>query len=633
MKRIWMFLIVLAVCVHAKDRPNILWLTSEDNAYDSLGCYGNAQARTPNLDALAKRGIVFENCYAMPVCAPSRFCIISGLYPTTCGPAQHMRARGKIPAWLTGFPRFLKDAGYYTSNNAKTDYNAPLIQQADAFWCANNKRASWTSRPQADMPFFSIFNFEVCHESCLFPAEKRFSFPPMDPAVVRVPPYQPDVPESRQDIARAMDCVTEMDRQCGSKLKQLEADRLAENTIIFYYGDNGGITTRTKRFLQESGTHVPLIVYFPPKWQHLAPAAPGSRLKDVVHFVDFAPTMLSLAGIEIPKYMQGRAFAGPQRKAAPAYVYCSRDRMDERYDMIRSVVSERYIYIRNFRPDLPYVQLLQYQFQARDYQAWARLARENKLTPQTALFWGAKPSEELYDKVQDPDCMVNRINQPECRDVREQMRTALRNWMVACNDNSLLPEGAAYEGYEASRAAGAFNVEEAYDLAVKASDQDIRNLPLFLHILSDDAREYMRWWAAQGCAILGKQAKPAEDVLLNAVKDDASGAVQVAAADALRSLGHTAAAVEALRRWFVQKENRVYAAQAANVIERLGGDARLLWPEIKHCLATHQWQMWQPGTEDYAVRMATTLNAIFAGQKTPLVYPVCNATETDKKNP
>ena len=621
MKRAWLLLIVMAGCVCAKDRPNILWLTSEDNSYDSLGCYGNAQARTPTLDALAKKGIVFENCYAMPVCAPSRFCIISGMYPTTCGPAQHMRARGKIPAWLTGFPKYLKDAGYYTSNNAKTDYNSPLIQQADAFWLANNKRASWTSRPQADRPFFSIFNFEVTHESCLFPATKSFSFPPTDPAKVRVPPYQPDVPESRQDIARAMDCVTEMDRQCGFKLKQLEDDGLAENTIIFYYGDNGGVTTRTKRFLQDSGTHVPLIVYFPPKWQHLAPAAPGSRLQEVVHFVDFAPTMLSLAGVEIPSYMQGRAFAGPKRAPATNFVFCSRDRMDERYDMMRSVVSQRYVYIRNFRPDLPYVQLLQYPFQARDYQAWARLARENKLTPLTARFWGQKPSEELYDKIQDPDCMTNLADQPAQREIRDQMRIALRTWMIACNDNSLLPEGAAYEGYEASRAAGAFNVAEAYDLAVKASDRNVANLPLFMRVLAEDSREYMRWWAAQGCAILGKQAKPAEGVLLKTLKDDASGAVQVAAADAVRQLGYTEVAVETLRKWFVQKENRVFAAQAANVMERLGEDARLLWPEIKQCLAAHQGRKWQPGDEDYAVRMAMTLDALFAGKKEPLVYP------------
>lgn len=620
MKTVMLSTLLFAGLVIGAERPNVLWLTSEDNAYHSLGCYGNALARTPNVDALAKKGVLFENCYAMPVCAPSRFTIITGMYPATCGPAQHMRASGKIPAWLTGFPKYLKEAGYYTSNNSKTDYNSPLIQRADSFWCANSAQATWKDRPQG-APFFSVFNHTVCHESCLFPAERKFEFAPTDPASVRVPPYQPDSPESRKDIARAMDCVTEMDRQCGEKLKQLEAAGLADDTIIFYYGDNGGVTTRTKRFLQDSGTHVPLIVYFPPKWQHLAPAAPGSRVKEVVHFIDFAPTVLSLAGLEIPKYMQGRAFAGTKKAPARDYVFCSRDRMDERYDMMRSAMSDRYLYIRNFRPDLPYVQQLHYMFQARDYQAWARLAKENKLTPQTALFWGEKPAEELYDKQTDPDCMNNLAFKPECREVVEKMRKALCDWMIACNDNSLLPEGAAYEGYDASRKEGAFSASDALALALKASDRKAEHLPEFVRVLSEDKREYMRWWAAQGCAILGKAAAPAEAALLKAAKEDASGAVQIAAADALRQLGHAPEALETLRRWFVQHENPAFAVQAANVIERLGEAARPMLPEIKERAegVTGKKQK-KGGGENYSVRMASTLQDVLEGKKERLVY-------------
>jgi tetratricopeptide (TPR) repeat protein len=417
-----------------------------------------------------------------------------------------------------------------------------------------------------------------------------------------------------------MDCVTEMDRQCGEKLKQLEEAGLAENTIVFYYGDNGGVTTRTKRSLQDSGTHVPLIVYFPPKWQHLAPATPGSRIKEVVHFVDFAPTVLSLVGLDIPKYMQGRAFAGQAKAPAREVVFCTRDRMDERYDMMRSAMSERYLYIRNFRPDIPYVQLLQYQFQARDYQGWARMAKEHKLTPQTALFWGEKPPEELYDKQTDPDCMNNLAAKPESREVLEKMRKALGAWMVACNDNSLLPEGAVYEGYDASRKEGFFAVRDALTLALKASDRKAENLPEFMRVLSEDTREYMRWWAAQGCAILGKAAAPAEAILLKAAKEDASGAVQVAAADALRQMGRTAEAIETLRRWFVQHENPATAAQAANVIDRLGEAARPLLPEIKERAEGRKGKK-QNGGEDYATRMANTLQDVLTGKKERLVYP------------
>ena len=612
------FFVSLAFALFAKDQPNILWLTSEDNSYNSLGCYGNALARTPNLDALAKKGILFENCYSMPVCAPSRFTIISGMYPTTSGPAHQMRASGKIPEWLTGFPKYLREAGYYTSNNNKTDYNSPLIQKASAFWCANGNEAAWKNRPKG-APFFSVFNHTVCHESCLFPENKKFEFSPMDTAKVRVPPYQPDLPESRKDIARAMDCVTEMDRQCGEKLKQLESEGLAENTIIFYYGDNGGITTRTKRSLQDSGIHVPLIVYFPPKWQHLAPATPGSRVKEVVHFVDFAPTMLSIAGLEIPKYMQGRAFAGEKKAPARDYIFSTRDRMDERCDMMRSAASERYLYIRNFRPDIPYVQLLNYQFQANDYQAWARQAKEGKLTPETARFWGTKPTEELYDKQADPDCMNNLATQPEHREVVEKMRKALCDWMIACNDNGLLPEGSANEGYEASRKEGAFDVRAALELAMKASDRKAENLSEFMKVLSDDKREYMRWWAAQGCTMLGKASAPAEAVLLKVAKEDASGSVQVAAADALRQLVKTQEIIPVLRKWFVQEENPAVANQAANVIDRLGEEARPLLSEIKTVAAKDVKA--NAGRENYAIRMAKTLYDQLTGKKERLVYP------------
>ena len=256
------------------ERPNILWLVSEDNG-PFLGCYGDPLAHTPTLDRLASKGVLFERCFAQPVCAPSRFTLITGMYSVTCGPAEHMRAKGKIPSWLKGFPAYLRQAGYYTANNSKTDYNAPIPMKEA--WDASNQNAHWRNRPDAKQPFFSVFNHAVTHESCLFPEEEnKLDFPPMDPAKVRIPPYQPDTPEMRADWARYYNHLTLMDEQIADKLKEFEKDGLAENTIVFYYSDNGGVLPRSKRFLQRSGTHVPLIIYFPPKWQHLAPAAPGT---------------------------------------------------------------------------------------------------------------------------------------------------------------------------------------------------------------------------------------------------------------------------------------------------------------------------------------------------------------------
>src|SRR5258706_3165651 len=287
-----------AVAAEDVKRPNILWLVSEDNDI-FLGCYGDPLAHTPTLDKLASRGVLYERCFAQPVCAPSRFTLITGMYAVSHGPAGHMRAQGKIPSWLKGFPARLREAGYYTSNNAKTDYNSPInIREA---WNECDKQAHYRKRADPQQPFFSVFNHEVTHESCLFPErELPLNFPPMDPAKVRIPPYQPDTPEMRADWARYYNHIALMDQQVAAKLQDLEKAGLAENTIVFYYSDNGGVLPRSKRFLQASGTHVPLIIYFPPKWQHLAPPPPRSRIQDPVHFVDFAPTVLSLAGVKIP---------------------------------------------------------------------------------------------------------------------------------------------------------------------------------------------------------------------------------------------------------------------------------------------------------------------------------------------
>ena len=597
-------------------RPNILWLVSEDNG-TFLGCCGDPQAHTPTLDRLASKGVLFERCFAQPVCAPSRFTLITGMYSVTCGPAEHMRARGKIPAWLKGFPAYLRKAGYYTSNNAKTDYNAP-IDMKEA-WDASSQNAHWRKRPEAGQPFFSVFNHAVTHESCLFPVEENtLDFPPFDPAKVRIPPYQPDTPEMRADWARYYNHMTLMDEQIAAKLKALEKDGLAENTIVFYYSDNGGVLPRSKRFLHRSGTHVPLIIYFPSKWQHLAPAAPGSRIKDPVGFVDFAPTILSLAGVKIPDYMMGRAFAGPAKAKPNEYVFCSRDRMDERYDMMRSVRDSRYIYIRNYRPELPYVQRLSYQFQARGYQSWAREAAAGHLTAATAQFWGEKPTEELYDLVADPDNVRNLVNDSAHRAALDRMCAELMRRMVAIKDNGFIPEGSPLEGYDASRAPGAVPFERVVDLANLASDRKAANLPRLTAAL-DDPNEAIRWWGALGCAILGEEAAPAEAALRKRFEDP-SGAVQVAAADAFAHLGHIDLALPVLERWITNTSGTFYTVHAANVLIRLGEGGRPLLPVMKkmHTATADAENNTAPA---YLNRIMERNIALLEGREPALVYP------------
>jgi len=593
-------------------RPNILWLVSEDND-PLLGCYGDRVARTPTLDRLAREGVLYERCFAQPVCAPSRFTLITGMYAAGCGPAQHMRAQGKIPAWLDGFPAWLRRAGYYTSNNAKTDYNSPIdVRRA---WDQCGRKAHWRNRGDAQQPFFSVFNHEVTHESCLFPAEELpLGFTPTDPAQVRVPPYQPDTPEVRADWARYYNHMALLDAQVAAKLDDLKRAGLADDTIVFYYADNGGVLPRSKRFLQQSGVHVPLIVYFPPKWRHLAPAAPGSRIREPVSFVDFAPTVLSLAGVKIPAYMQGRAFAGPARGTPNEFVFLTRDRMDERYDMMRAVADSRWLYIRNFRPDLPYVQPLSYMFQARGYQSWARLASEGRLTPATAQFWGPKPTEELYDMAADPDSVHNLVGDAAHRQTLDRMRACLRQRVLEIKDNGFLPEGSTLEGYDASHAPGAYPIERAFALAQTASARNPADLPQLIAAL-DDASEPVRWWAAQGCTMLGARAAPAAAALRRRLTDP-SGGVQATAAEALARLGQVDVALPVLVRLVQDDQAPDFALQAANVLDRLGELARPALPQLKRLCA-----VLPDGKLHYRRRIVPHTIAVLEGQTPSLVYP------------
>lgn len=597
----------------AAEHPNILWLVSEDNT-TLLGCYGDPLARTPTLDKLAREGVLFERCFAQPVCAPSRFTLITGTFAVSSGPAEHMRAKGKIPAWFKGFPALLREAGYYAANNSKTDYNSPIDPRQT--WNESGKKAHYRNRTAPEQPFFSVFNHEVTHEGQIFPERKPpLSLPPTDPGTVRVPAYQPDTPEIRTDWARYYDCIAQMDQQIAAKLKELEQAGLADDTIVFYYADNGGVLPRSKRFLQESGTHVPLIVYFPPKWRHLAPAAPGARVKAPVSFVDFAPTVLSLAGVKIPDYMPGRAFAGPQA-ATNEFVFCTRDRMDEIYDTVRSVADARWLYIHNFRPDVAYVQPISYMFKARGYQSWARLARAGKLTPATAQFWGEKPTEELYDSLADPDNVKNLAADPAHRATLERMRTALRQHTLAIVDNGFLPEGSALEGYEASRQAGAYPVAQVFDLASLASERNPANLPRLITAL-DDPSEPVRWWAAQGCAMLREKSAPAAAALRKRLEDDSS-AVQIAAAEALACQGKPDIALPVLERWLQDTNNLWFALQAANGLERLGEMARPALPAMKRAYLELKKQSVRT---EYNQNILERMIAVLEGTTLPLVYP------------
>ncbi len=552
-------------------RPNILWIVSEDNN-PFLGCYGYRLARTPVLDRLAAEGILYEKCFSQaPVCAPSRFTLITGMYATSCGPAHHMRAQGRIPAGLRGFPAYLREAGYYCTNNAKTDYNAP-IDMKDT-WDESSRKAHWRNRPEGK-PFFAVFNHEVTHESQLFP-ENIVKYKPLpnaaDPALVELPAYHPDLPEFRTDWANYFDQMARLDAQVALLLRQLEEDGLTENTIIFYYGDNGGVLPRSKRFPYDSGTHVPLLIRFPAKYRNLAPGDAGTRVGAPVSFVDFAPTVLSLAGVEIPKSLQGHAFAGPARSAEQPYAFSFRNRMDERYDMVRTVRDNRYRYMCNYMPHLIYGQHVEYMFQMRSMQAWEKAFREGKLSGPQKAFWLEKPMEELYDLEADPYEVKNLAGSRAHRAVLERMRAALRRHMLEIRDNGFIPEGSPIEGYDNAHNPDAYPLERVMLTADTAIMREAANVTRLTQWL-EDQNECIRYWAVLGCLMLRDKAAPAAQALAGRLRDG-SGSVRVAAAEALCRVGRIEEGLVALQDCLRNHGNPWVRLQAANSLENVGPTA------------------------------------------------------------
>ena len=430
-------------------RPNIVWISNEDMS-PRLGAYGDAIARTPALDRLARESVRFTNAFTTaPVCAPSRAAIITGMYQTTIG-AHHMRTtEDRVPElpgpylavppfYVKAFPEYLRAAGYFTSNRAKTDYQFGV---PFTIWDDLGPDAHWRNRHDKDHPFFSVFNFEVTHESRIFPSSpaRRGKKLVTDQAALQVPPYYPDTPAVREELARMYDNIADMDGQVGDILRQLEEDGLADNTIVFYWSDHGDGVPRAKRSLYDSGLRVPLMIRGPK-----APGSmvePGSVRDDLVSFIDLAPTVLALAGVEVPTHLQGRVLVGSKAAPAPEFVFAARDRMDIEYDMMRSARDARFLYVRNFEPELPYAGHIIYRNQSAIMQEWLRLNAEKKLTGPAALWMRTqRPAEELYDTKADPHQIQDLSAQPAHRATLERMRKAVTDWMARVGDQGSINE-------------------------------------------------------------------------------------------------------------------------------------------------------------------------------------------------
>jgi N-sulfoglucosamine sulfohydrolase len=438
MRQLILLLTFLTSAFARDSRPNILWITSEDNAAHWLGCYGNAQASTPRLDRLASEGNRFSNAFSnAAVCAVARSTIFTGVHAPGQG-THHMRSRHPIPAEILPYVTYFRKAGYHTTNQSKTDYN--FKGNDNAWWDDSSNRAHYRNR-SAGQPFFAVINEHVTHESSLFSEKRGEGRTRIAPEDVMVPPHLPDLPEVRADIAVYHDKISQLDQRVGQILDQLEADGLADDTIVFYYADHGGPMPRGKRYLEDTGVHVPLIVRVPEKWRHLSPFAPGDVVDELVSFVDFAPTVLSLIGIPTPDYMQGRSFLGEHRAAPGDGVFLYADRFDEIYGMRRGWTDGRWKYMRRFSPHLPAAPYSTYQFSMPSWVAIRQAWLDGKLEKSHARMWEAPQEiEVLYDTESDPWEVRNLADDPQHAGRLAAMRGRLKREMAAMKDAGVIPE-------------------------------------------------------------------------------------------------------------------------------------------------------------------------------------------------
>jgi len=596
------------------DPPNVIFIVSEDNS-PFLGCYGDKNAHTPNIDKLAEEGVLYRNAFAVaPVCAPSRSSIITGMYASSLG-SHHMRSYVTIPDEFRFFPHYLQEAGYYTVNRQKKDYNIvdqPGVWDEDEWW----EYDKMLTGREEDQPFFAMFNTFMSHESKIHGEREEDMIPYYkdaaissqtgtsasqaridsfnylhEPGSVPVAPYHPETPEMKADWARYYDCMSMMDDEVGELLDNLEKDGHLQNTIVFYFSDHGGVLGRSKRFTFESGLHVPFIVRFPEKYQHLAPAKPGTELDRIITLLDLAPTVLNLADTDIPGHFQGHPFLGENSDEEQTYAFGFRGRMDERYDFSRTVRSKKFRYIRNYMPHRPWGQHINYLWKARSMQSWEAACESGNCNEHQARFWGPKPSEELYYVEKDPHNIHNLADDPQYREILKEHRQAMDDWLLRINDKNFIPEGEylaavndtnGYDYYQGENY-DLKRIKEIADIAIEGNPENLNRLEDALK--SKDP--VVRYWGAQGCSILKGKAKELKDVLLASLDDD-SPDVRIASAEALYFMGEKQVAMKSLKKVLQLEEIepsdalervRTHALNVVNLMDK--EDIRFFEEEIK----------------------------------------------------
>ncbi len=499
----------------AASRPNFLWILSEDNSTHYLNLYGDKLGVMPTVEAMAAHGIVFEDAFSCaPVCSVARTTLATGIYAPRGGFQYHRKSKpANLPKGFVPWTQTLQAAGYYTSNNSKTDYNitAPVKEA----WNDSSRKASWRNRPAKDTPFFHMQSFATTHESSLHFNERTYKSEKTETPTdqVWVAPYHPDTPLFRYTYARYHDKHKAVDKQIGGLVDKLKEDGLLEDTFIFYFGDHGGVLPRGKGYVYDSGLHVPLIVRIPEHFRQLVDFAPGSRAKGSVEFVDFGPTVMHLAGVEVPKLMNGRPFLGPDISAAElakrseSFGYA--DRMDEKYDQVRSLRVGDCQYVRNYTGYYPDGLQNNYRYKMLAYGEWRDLWKQGKLNAAQSQFFQARPAEQLFDISVDPHEVNDLSRDPKHAAKLKEMRAKMNARVKRLNDLSFYPESVQVD--EALGDPIAYGKQHSEEIARLADIADLACLPFRqargkLKKALNSENEWERYQALIACAVLGKEA-------------------------------------------------------------------------------------------------------------------------------
>ena len=540
---LFVFVIVTVVpraVLSAADRPNFVWLISEDNSYHYLRLFDDHGAPTPAIAKLAEHGLIFENAFSnSPVCSVARTTLITGCYAPRIGTQFHRRSvTVPLPDGLQMFPAYLRDAGYYTTNKQKKDYNAI---EGNGVWDESSNKSSWKSRAEGQ-PFFHMQSFGTTHESSL-----HFSAQVMatqktetDPKTVFVAPYHPDTPTFRYTNARYHDRIRQVDGEIGAVVEQLRKDDLLEDTFIFYFGDHGGVLPRGKGYAYESGLHVPLVVRVPDNWKHLAPADNGTRIKGFVSFIDFGPTLLHLAGAEVPDQVDGEPFLGKGITAEKlnsrdeAFGYA--DRFDEKYDLVRTLRKGRFEYVRNYQPFNFDGLQNNYRYRMLAFTEWRDLFLAGKLNDVQSQFFEARDAEALYDIETDPHETKNLAGDPAYAETLADLRKRLADRVKGLPDLSLFPESVLVEKafgnpteFGKAHAARIGQLVDIADLSLISLDEARDRLVAATQ--SDDP--WKRYWGMIVCSSYGGAAKPFVSIARDLARNDPERLVRVRAAEYL----------------------------------------------------------------------------------------------------